>query len=290
MSCRIVRGDCFRVMPRMPAGSIDLVVTDPPYGTTDLAWDKSIDLDRMWAEIMRLLKPAGVVVCFAAQSFATDVINANRKHFAYDLVWEKARPVGFLDANHKPLRAHELMLVFSRKKRSHTYNPQKTPGKPYTIVRDKPCAHYHGHTRNVSVNTGDRHPRSVLRFTHDARSEHPTQKPLALARWLVRSYSNRGDLVFDPFVGSGTTAVACAIEGRACVGIEREPSYLAVARRRVKEAIERPPVGGPHHPGQGWSQSEGPTPCQPPSPSARPPSKARPRSTRRSASRSNSTP
>jgi DNA modification methylase len=243
VSLRLHEGNCFNHLASLPDASIDLMVTDPPYGTTALAFDQQrIDWAAWWGEVHRVCKPTAVMVCFAAQPFATDLINSNRKHFRYDIVWEKTNAVGFLSANVRPLRGHELMLVFCRQfgaRRSEAksvYNPQLTAGAPYTRKPRPVPAHYH--QRNTLdpgyENTGTRHPTSVLRVARDVPSLHPTAKPVELLRWLVRSYSHPGQTVLDPFMGSGSTGAACAIEGRNFVGIELDAQYFAVASKRLK--------------------------------------------------------
>ena len=231
----LYRGDCCDIMRTLPPASVDAVITDPPYGTTDLSWDKPIDLDRFWIEVNRVAKETAVVVAFCAQPFTTRLINSNPKCFRYELVWEKARAVGFLDANKRPLRAHETLLIFVRKCKGSTYNAQKTPGKPYISKGCGVAQHYRNKKKIASVNLGDRHPRSVLRFTHDKRSLHPTQKPLELMRWIVASYTNAGDMVLDPYMGSGSTGEACQLLGRRFIGMERDEKHFATASARLAQ-------------------------------------------------------
>lgn len=173
---QLQQGDCLSLLPGIAAGSVNAVITDPPYGTTDLPWDQAIDLAAWWEQVHRVTCPTAVMAVFAAQPFATDVINSNRKHFRYELIWAKRRPVGFLDANRRPLRAHELVLVFARRFKGSTYHPQKTRGKPYKNVSRKGASHYAKNHGVATINTGDRHPWSVLHCPHDTPSLHPTQK------------------------------------------------------------------------------------------------------------------
>lgn len=251
--------DCFAFLEHRPELQFAAVVTDPPYGSTDCAWDKCCDLDAWWKLINQATPPTAVVASFAAQPFATDMINSNRRGFRYELVWEKTRAVGFLNANRQPLRAHELILVFCRRPGSSVYHPQKTKGKPYKVVNHGgSCRVYARHVRRASVNHGDRHPRSVLAIDEPGRGRwHPTQKPVALCEWLVLSYSNAGDTVFDPFMGSASTAVACARTGRRFVGCERDPENFerAVERLRLEQAqsgaLPQPPG---HQPSSGTNR------------------------------------
>ncbi|MEP7075699.1 MAG: site-specific DNA-methyltransferase, partial [Acidobacteriota bacterium] len=177
---------------------------------------------------------------FSSGKFVVQLINSNLKHYRYDLVWEKNLAVGHLDANQRPLRSHEYILVFSKLYRGSCYNPQMITGKPHTIGVGKSPKHY-GTTRGVRTPrvTDQYHPKSVLRFnnTRTGRSLHPTQKPIDLMNWLVRTYSNRGDLILDPFAGSGSTLVAAAAHGRRAIGIEQSESYCNIITSRLKQIV-----------------------------------------------------
>jgi len=229
-------------MERLNDASIDAVITDFPYGTMNAKWDRGLDLVRWWDVVRRKLKPTGIVAGFAAGRFLFELHASNPQWFRYDLIWEKHLSVGFLDANHRPLRAHEYILIFSPRPKSAVYNPQKTPSGVPAKGECKRAARqstlYRGHAKGFTWNDdGTRHPRSVLRFDSVGRGSergHPTQKPLELLRWLVRSYTRRGGLVCDPCFGSGTTAEACAIEGRRFLGFERERRFFNFAARRLK--------------------------------------------------------
>jgi site-specific DNA-methyltransferase (adenine-specific) len=226
----------------MPDGSVDMILTDPPYGTTDLGWDAAPDLARMFAEFNRVAKPNGAIVVMAQQPFATDCIVANRERFRYEWVWEKTAALGFLDANKKPLRAHENILVFY--KSLPTYNPQKTK-----VISDRVGSfknrkqhgcyieHYNKHRTGVYVYDGTRYPRSVVKFSNRIEAtQHPTQKPLALFEYLIKTYTNEGETVLDCFAGSGTTAVAAINTGRGYIVIEKEEKYIDVIKSRVEAA------------------------------------------------------
>lgn len=223
-------------MKNIPDGSADMILCDLPYGTTALSWDKRIPMEPLWQEYLRLTRPESAIVLTAQQPFATDLINAGRKYFRYELIWEKAIALGFLNANRMPLRSHENLLVFYR--RLPTYNPQMTEGRPYTRKADeKRCSLYGGQKKDQGrVSNGERYPRSVLRFTKDGHSGHPTEKPLSLFKWLILTYTNQGGIVLDNCIGSGTTAVAAEQTGRRWIGIEKEPSYFEMAVERIKAA------------------------------------------------------
>ena len=232
------------VLPQLPDRSIDLLLTDPPYGTTNLAFDKlRVDWKAFWAEMNRVCKQGAPQVLFASGKFVPELLNSNLGNFRYELIWEKSMAVGFLDANRRPLRAHEQMLVFCQQfKKGSTYNPQFVAGKSHKrggATKGKKAAHYSVASKDVpETQTNLYHPRSVLRFdsaVRGSKSLHPTAKPLELIKWLVNSYSNRGAVVLEPFAGSGTTLGACALTGRYGIGIELSAEYFEVAKRRLEQ-------------------------------------------------------
>ena len=242
---RIWNEDCLEGMKRIPDGSVDMVLCDPPYGTTDAFWNqKIIDPIRMWEQFKRVTKENAAIVIFSQLPYAVDVINANRKMFRYEWIWEKTQGVGFLNANKMPLRAHENALVFYRK--LPTYNPQYWQGKPYRTKNGAcPADGCYGHwTPRKSVNeNGMRYPLDVLKFKHDPiRSNlrqsqiHSTPKPTALIEYLIKTYTNAGELVLDACMGSGTTAVACVNTDRHYVGFELHEPYCEICERRIGEA------------------------------------------------------
>jgi len=224
-------------------GSIDLILCDPPYGVTACSWDQKPDLAFMWREFNRILKEDGAAIVTATQPFATDVIESNRKNFRYDLIWAKSNPVGFLNAKRMPLRQHELVLVFYR--RMPTYTPQMIPAPKRSYWKGKDAkAGVYAAVKALAYESHARYPTSLIPFDKDGagRGRHPTQKPLSLFEYLVKTYSAPGDLVFDPFMGSGTTAVASVRTGRHYLGFEREREYLDMAMTRLSssEALPEP--------------------------------------------------
>lgn len=240
---RLLFGDCLALLPTIPDGSVDAVIADLPYGVSKLEWDRPIPLDRLWEEFRRILRPTGAVVLTASQPFAAELILSNREWYKYSLIWEKSRPTGFLQANQMPLRAHEDICVFSpgvligrhRSHRQMTYNPQGiTPVADDNSTRRQGGASQFlgGTVRNERRPTHTGYPTSIIRFPSEPRPEHPTQKPLGLMTHLVRTYTNPGDTVVDCCMGTGTTGIAAAREGRAFIGIECDERYFAVARRR----------------------------------------------------------
>ena len=244
---RLLRGDCLELLKDIPDGSVDAVITDPPYGTTACDWDRSVDPSGMFGKFWRVLKMSGPVIIFSQMPFTVDLVSACRKFFRYEIVWEKSRAVGFLNAKRMPLRKHENILVFYR--RLPTYNPQFTEGKPYVCVRRTIGEVYGADRRQVTgttSNAGQRCPVDVVRFANpNYKSLHPTQKPVELMEWLVRTYTNPGDTVLDCFMGSGTTGVACVRNGRDFIGMELQEKYFEVARKRItgeicKEEVDTP--------------------------------------------------
>jgi|CXWL01.1.fsa_nt_gi site-specific DNA-methyltransferase (adenine-specific) len=236
----LLNADWREFLPTLPDDSVDLLLTDPPYGTTSIDWDKKVEWSLFWEQIKRICKPDAPMVIFASGKFINELINSNPKDYRYELIWEKPRAVGFLDANRRPLRAHEQILIFTRKGfRNSTYNPQMVAGKPHkTGGEGKQAVHYGGKRgRTEIVTTSLYHPRSVLKYSNQVKGKslHPTAKPLELVEWLVRSYSNEGDVVLDPFSGSGTTLAACMIAGRNGIGCEIDETYFHTAANRLEE-------------------------------------------------------
>jgi DNA modification methylase len=221
-------------MKEIESGSVDMILTDLPYGTTQNKWDAVIPFEPMWREFWRVCR--GAVVLTASQPFTSALVMSNRDAFRYGWVWEKPKATGHLDARRKPLKAHEDVLVFYRA--YPTYNPQMGEGKPYKN-NHKPgdAGECYGEVKAYSFdNKGTRFPRSVVRFTHETKPQHPTAKPVALLEYLIRTYTNEGQAVLDATMGSGSTGVAAANTGRQFIGIERDPTYFKIAESRIAEA------------------------------------------------------
>ena len=233
----LFQGDCLQIMSAIPDGAIDLILCDLPYGITDCEWDSLIPMEPLWNEYRRLIKQNGAIVLTAQQPFATDLINAARKWFRYEIIWSKAKPLGFLNANRMPLRAHENVLVFY--KRLPCYNPQFTEGEPYHSKgrsNSKTAVYRDIKKRIDTINKGVRYPRSVLHFPQEGRTGHPTEKPQALFEWIVKTYTRPGETVLDNCVGSGTTAAACEATGRRWIGIEMTERFCEMVRDRLSDA------------------------------------------------------
>ncbi len=236
-------GDCLDVLRGMEAGSVDAVITDPPYGTTACKWDSVIPLAPMWAELKRVIKPRGAIVLFAAQPFTSALVMSNAGWFRYEIIWHKTCLTNFFHVKRQPARMHENILVFYGQQ--PTYNPQMVEGKPYTDTRTKKdrLENYHQRvTQKVDIiNQGTRYPGTVALFSNNnSGNVHPTQKPVDLLRYLIRTYTNAGETVLDFTMGSGTTGVAALQEGRRFIGIELDPQYYAIAERRIANA--QPPL------------------------------------------------
>lgn len=221
------------IMKTIPNESVDMILCDLPYGTTNHNWDVCLPLGQLWLEYWRLAKATAAIVLTAQQPFATKLIVTAQKYFRYELIWEKANALGFLNARKMPLRAHENILVFY--KRLPKYRPQMAQGKPYVKKASSKPRYVNG-SRYMEVdmqNEGLRYPRSVLHFGKEGHTGHPTEKPLALFEWLVKTYTDEGDLVLDNCLGSGTTAIACERNHRRWIGIEKETVYYEMANRRL---------------------------------------------------------
>jgi len=228
---------------------VDAIITDLPYGTTQLQWDTVIPFVPMWAQAKRVLKPRGVFVTASSQPFTSRLIMSNFDWFRYCLVWEKSISAGYLDANHKPLKAHEDIVIFCAAGRT-TYNPQMETGTPYHKLKQaNRSAHYRNMNGGVTENSGTRFPRSVVRFSNKNNfNVHPTQKPVELYEYLIRTYTNNGDTVLDITAGSGTTGVACVKTGRNFVGCEIDAGYFAMAERRLEDAQAQMQLFAPGEP------------------------------------------
>ena len=233
----LMKGDCLERMKDIPSGSVDLILTDPPYAKTQNVWDSVIPLDDMWEQLKRIIKHNGAVLLFGQNSFSFKLGLSNEQMFRYSIVWEKTKAGGFLNAKKMPLQAHEDILCFYSK--LPTYNPQFEVGKPYTkkAVTNGDGNNYGKFDRvgQVAVNNGTRCPRSVIKFSNDNHgSLHPTQKPVALMEYLIKTYTNEGETVLDFTMGSGSTGVACTNTNRKFIGIERDDKYFDISVKRIK--------------------------------------------------------
>lgn len=233
-------GDCLEIMPTLPAASVDLILCDLPYGTTQNKWDSIIPLDRLWSEYWRVAKPNAAIVLTAQTPFDKVLGVSQLAWLKYEWVWEKTAATGFLNAQKMPMKAHENVLIFYRG--LPTYNPQKKTVGHERIKVDGRAKASHGSNyakdapRSDVYDSTERYPRSVVKFAKDnrlAENTHPTQKPVALMEYLIRTYTNEGDTVLDNCMGSGTTGVAALKCGRHFIGIESDPEYFEIAKNRI---------------------------------------------------------
>jgi site-specific DNA-methyltransferase (adenine-specific) len=232
------QGDCLELMKRIPDGSVDMILQDPPYNTTACKWEWDImtKIDEFWVEWKRIIKPNGAIVMTASQPFTTKLIASNYKDFKYCWVWEKGRFANQMLAKKQALKVHEDVVVFYQKQ--CTYNPQglvevNKETRQGTRITDNNGG---GERTDSYLQTHTNYPRSILSFKSAGKTVHPTQKPAELMEYLIKTYTNEGETVFDGFSGSGTTGVACRNTGRKFIGIELDPHYFAVAEQRIRAA------------------------------------------------------
>lgn len=240
----LLQGDCLELMQLIPSGSVDMVLADPPYGITACKWDSIIPLEPMWKQLKRVIKPNGAIVMTASQPFTSTLVASNMKMFKYCWVWEKSRSVGFLNARNAPLKRHEDIVVFSDgatangSKRNMPYHPQglveiqsireSVRQSSETVVGSRSSR------QKPYIATRKGFPSSIIRINNEAKQIHPTQKPVALMEYLIKTYTNEGETVLDFTMGSGTTGVACKNLGRNFIGIELEEKYYQIATKRIE--------------------------------------------------------
>lgn len=229
-------GDCLTGMGLIPDKSVDLILCDLPYGTTRNKWDMVIPFADLWKQYERIIKDNGAIVLFSDGLFTVQLIQSNTKLWRYNLVWDKGRGCDFLNANVKPLKCHEDIVVFY--KRKPTYNKQVWYSTPYKPIRNGSLSDNYGERGEaVSVSeNGERNPLTILSFGRDSKKLHPTQKPVALLEYLIKTYTNEGDTVLDNCFGSGSTLEAAVKCGRAVIGFEKEARYYETAAERLQEA------------------------------------------------------
>ena len=235
----LIKGECLEVMKTIESGSVDAIITDPPYGTTACKWDSVIDFELMWEQLNRIIKPNGPIVLFGSQPFTSALIMSNPKGFKYEWIWQKTKGSNFQTLKHQPWKMHENILVFNAK---GVYNPQK-----YTVSEDKidkrknvnnPLTNKDGVygklNRTRKKDDGTRYPSSIHTVKNpNNNSLHPTQKPIALMEYLVKTYTNENETVLDFTMGSGSTGVACVNTNRNFIGIEMDDKYFDIATERI---------------------------------------------------------
>ena len=236
MTTKLKQGNCLEIMPQIPSGSVDMILCDLPYNTTDCKWDVLIPFEPLWAEYKRIIKKNGAIVLFSAQPFTSELVHSNIKNYKTSWVWYKSQSGGFATAKYHPLKVTEDVLVFCYG--TANYYPQMRKGK----ARFKG-----GSTKQNEIQSGLKHveakwsdeyyPTNILEFVSDRSGKvHPTQKPVALCEYLIKTYTNEGEWVLDNCMGSGTTGVAAVNTNRNFIGIEQEPKYFEIAKQRINEA------------------------------------------------------
>ena len=247
MSILLIHGDCIEEMKKLESNSIDLICTDLPYGTTKCKWDVIIPFDKLWEQYNRLIKEDGAIVLFGKEPFSSQLRVSNLEMYKYDWIWVKDTKSNFMQANHQPLNNVELISVFGKgyvrnikDKVMMTYNPQFTDGKEYKLPKVSKTTdlfgenHKNGVYKHYERDTSKRYPYNIIQFNMDKPKVHPTQKPVALLEYLIKTYTNEGAVVLDSCMGSGTTGVACKNLGRDFVGIEKEDKYFNIAKERIE--------------------------------------------------------
>ena len=232
------QGDCLEVMKDIPDKSIDMILCDLPYGTTRNKWDSIIPLNDLWIQYERIIKDNGAIVLFSQMPFTAELVHSNLNLFKYEWIWEKDNGTGFLNAKKMPLKKHENILVFYKK--LPTYNPQMRTGfKPYKCKQGRHSTNYglyeQGH---ITESNGERYPIDIIEFKKDS-GLHPTQKPVALLEYLIKTYTNEGDTVLDNCMGSGSTGIASKELNRNFIGIEIDEKYYKIACERINNTQEK---------------------------------------------------
>lgn len=242
---KLLKGDCLEKMKEIPSASVDMILTDLPFGTTKNKWDVIIPFEPLWLEYDRIIKNNGAIVLFAQELFAAKLIMSNEKLFRYTIIWDKVLTTGHLNANRMPLRSHEMICIFY--KHLPTYNPQKTIGQPNHGIgnsigkKPKNNNNYGNYTILDSDKSGLKYPKSIITFekVHPSITKHPTQKPVQLLEYLIKTYSNPNDIILDSTMGSGSTGVAALNLHRSFIGIEKDDEYFNIARERIESCTKK---------------------------------------------------
>jgi len=231
----LINGECLEEMKKLPEKSIDLILCDLPYGTTQNKWDCVIDLKLLWEQYNRIIKDDGVIVLTASQPFTSNLIMSNIKKFKYEWIWDKRLSSGHLNAKIQPMKRHESIVVFTNGKIN--YNPQMRKGKMRNDKCNSNSTNY-GKQKPIERNSDLYYPTTIIDISNANRrgKKHPTQKPVALMEYLIKTYTNEGDLVLDNCMGSGTTGVACKSLNRNFIGIELNEKYFNIAKKRIEDS------------------------------------------------------
>ena len=238
---KLYKGDCLEVMKQIETGSVDAIITDPPYGTTACKWDSVIDFELMWEQLNRIIKPNGAIVLFGSEPFSSALRMSNIKNYKYDWIWEKSQGVNFAQCNHMPMSVYETISVFGgfglskNAKTQPVYNPQglillNKKKKAKTSTEHRVCDNNKDHIQKYG-----NYPRQIQKFSSE-RGLHPTQKPVLLMEYLIKTYTNENETVLDFTMGSGSTGVACKNTNRNFIGIEMNDKYFEIAKQRINNA------------------------------------------------------
>ncbi len=259
---RVLCGDCLDIMKYIPSNSVDMVLCDLPYGTTQNKWDSVIPLDKLWKEYHRIVKDNGAIVLTSQGIFTAKLILSNEKYFKYKIVWEKSKPTNFLNAKKQPLRKHEDICIFYKKQ--PLYTPQMSQGEAYNkgVRKDQLTGSYGDFKPTEVKSSGERYPTDIIYYkTSESEGEvfHPTQKPVELGRYLIRTFTQEGDIILDNTCGSGSFLVSAILENRNFIGIEmnhevhrfknKDIDYIEVCENRIKEAYKQM--------GKRWTKKKG---------------------------------
>lgn len=243
---KIHLGDCLELMKDIPDKSIDMILCDLPYGTTACKWDTIIPFEPLWEQYHRVIKNNGAIVLTASQPFTSVLVISNIKNFKYEWIWEKENSTGFVNANARPLKKHENIIIFSKGSANSTNKSMKY--YPQNLLEINKIAKYGSRggylgerksQKNIHLQKYTNYPTTILKFKRDKEKLHPTQKPVPLFEYLIRTYTNEGDLVLDNCIGSGTTAIACINTNRNFIGIEKDATYFEIANKRIEEHISK---------------------------------------------------
>jgi site-specific DNA-methyltransferase (adenine-specific) len=240
---RIIHGDCLEIMPTLDI-KVDMILADLPYGTTACKWDTIIPFEPLWEQYKRIIKDNGAIVLTASQPFTSALVMSNVKMFKYEWIWEKHQGTNPMLVKISPLKSHENILVFAKEKT--VYNPQMTKGMPYSgFISEKTQSEVYGGGKSIHRENkdGTRYPKTVLKFTKDkGKRFHPTQKPVELCEYLIKTYTNENELVLDNCAGSGTTAIAAIRTKRNWICIEQDENYCEIGRKRVEDELRQKPL------------------------------------------------
>jgi len=235
---KLIKGDCLERMADIPDGSVDMVLCDLPYGTTQNKWDSVISLEPLWGEYLRICKPSAAIVLTAQTPFDKVLGCSNLRMLKYEWIWEKTRSTGHLNAKHSPMKNHENVLIFYSE--LPTYNPQDLVRKAIpTLRKGGDNGSNYGKSDKPTLQEFENYPRTVIKIGSEGKTLHPTQKPVALMEYLIRTYTNEGQTILDNTMGSGTTGVACVNTDRCFIGIERDDEYFKIASNRIDAAAKQ---------------------------------------------------